>query len=129
MDIGVIIQVAKLGLARKDAQVDTCSVFAAALYDVLTSQGVACQIVTAVKDRPCAWAHSVVEVAGRYYDSMGEFSTEIYRTRARIYPMVDVDIQYRADSRHDCYESDFEEMYIFYVKMLDKAMRGQVDGL
>ncbi len=126
MNIDTIIKEAKLGSARKDAQVDTCAVFAAALYDVLSAQGIACQMVVVVKAGLGAWAHSVVEVAGRYYDSMGEFSTDIYRARARIHPKVELDIRYSPDSRHDCYESDFDEMHTFYVKMLHKALCGQV---
>lgn len=114
-----------MGRARKDAQEDTCAVFAAALYDVLSEQGITCQIVTAVKQGFGSWAHSIVEVDGCYYDSMGEFSTGIYRVRARIHPKVGLDIHYQLDSRHDCYEPEFDEMYIFFVKMLNKALCGQ----
>ena len=126
MDINAIIKVAKLGRERKDAQVDTCTVFAAALFDVLVAQGIQCQMACAVNKVGNGWAHSVVKVDGRYYDSMGEFSTVIYRTRAKIHPSVSVTIQYRKDSRIDCYDPEFDELYIFYVKALKKAMRGQV---
>jgi len=122
MDINAIIQAAKLGRARKDAQEDTCAVFAAALYDVLSAQGIPCQIVTAVKRQGHAWAHLIVEVAGRYYDSMGEFSTSIYRARAKIHPTVSLDIAYQHDVRIDCYESEFDELHSFYVSVLNKAI-------
>lgn len=125
MDIDAIINAAKLGRARKDAQIGTCAVFAAALYDVLSTQGVPCRMVTAVKKGGRAWAHAVVEVAGRYYDSMGEFSTVIYRKRAKIHPTVVLNIDYQPDCREDCYEEEFDEMYAFYVKILNKALCGQ----
>jgi len=126
VDIDAMIRAAKLGRSRKEAQEDTCAVFAAALYDVLVAQGIPCKMVTAVNKQGDAWAHAVVEVAGCYYDSMGEFSTAIYRTRAKIHPKVSLDITFRADSRVDCYEPDFEEMYVFYAKMLGKAVRDLV---
>lgn len=124
MDIDAIIKAAKLGRERKDAQVDTCAVFAAALYDVLTAQGLQCQMVTVVPSRLSKWAHAVVEVSGRYYDSMGEFSADIYRTRARIHPTVEFEFDYRADSRSECYESEFDELHAFFVKMLNKVLCG-----
>lgn len=101
---------------------DTCSVFAAALFDVLTARGITCQLITAVKPGLGGWAHAVVKVAGRYYDSMGEFSTGIYRARAKIHPTVTLDIVYRRDGRAECYEPEFDELHAFYVKMLTKAM-------
>jgi hypothetical protein len=39
MDIDTNIRMAKLGRSRNDAQEDTCAVFAAALFDVLSAQG------------------------------------------------------------------------------------------
>lgn len=103
-------------------QVDTCSVFAAALYDLLHTR-VACKMVTVVNRGALPWAHSVVEVGGRYYDSMGEFSTPIYRTRAKIHPTVTLHLNYQLDYREDCYEPEFDEMYAFYLKELTKAAR------
>lgn len=126
MDINAIILAAKLGRYRKDAQEDTCSLFAAALYDVLSAQGIPCRMVTAVKNQGNAWAHAIVEVAGRYYDSMGEFSTSIYRARAKIHPTVTLEISYRRDSRIECYEPEFDELHAFYVKVLNKTMCGPV---
>lgn len=127
IDINQIIKVAKLGRERKDAQVDTCGVFAAALFDVLTAHGLACKMICAVnKDGMHGWAHLVVEVDGHYYDSMGEFSIAIYRARAKIHPSVSVDIKYRKDLREECYDPEFDELYIFYVKALKKAMCRQV---
>lgn len=122
MDIVAIIKAAILGRERKDAQVDTCTVFAAALYDVLSGHGIHCQMATVVPHGLSRWAHAVVEVAGRYYDSMGEFSAGIYRTRAKIHPSVTFEFDYRPDSRHDCYDPDFSELHAFFVKALDKAL-------
>lgn len=130
MDITSIIQEAKLGRSRKDAQVDTCTVFAAALFDVLAAREIPCKMVCAVnKDGMHGWAHLVVEVDGRFYDSLGEFSTAIYRTRAKIHPSVSMAIKYRKDSRSDCYEPEFVELYIFYVKALKKALCGQMSTM
>lgn len=129
MDLNAIIQAAKLGRSRKDAQEDTCGVFAAALYDALSAQGISCQMVTAVKKGLGAWAHAVVEVAGRHYDSMGEFSVSIYRDRAKIHPKVTLDILYQPDSRSECYEPEFDELRAFYIKMLNKAMCGHAAAL
>ena len=126
MDIEEIIKTAKLGRERKGAQEDTCAVFAAALYDVLTEQGVACKMVTVTPRGLLPWAHAVVEVDGRYYDSMGEFSTDIYRARAKIHPTVGVRIEYEPDFRCDCYEPEFDEMHGFYVKMLRKALSATI---
>ena len=122
MDINAIIQAAKLGRSRKEAQVDVCTVFASALYDVLWEQGIPCQMATAVNQQGRAWAHEVVEVAGRYYDSMGEFSADIYRARVKIHPTVTLDIKYQEDVRNECYEPEFDEMHAFFVKALKKAM-------
>ena len=101
---------------------DTCSVFAAALYDLL-SLDKPCKMITVVNRGPLPWAHAVVEVDGRYYDSMGEFSTPIYRTRAKIHPSVNLELGYLADSREECYEPEFDELHAFYLKALTKAAR------
>ena len=122
MDIAAVIHAAALGRTRKHAQEDTCAVFAAALYDSLAGHGIPSHMVTAVKKGFSPWAHSVVEVDGRYYDSLGEFSTNIYRCRAKIHSTVSLDITYQSDTRADCFESEFDELYAFYVKMLTKAM-------
>ncbi|KPC02325.1 Uncharacterized protein AC501_3611 [Pseudomonas amygdali pv. lachrymans] len=63
----------------------------------------------------------MIEVDGRFFDSLGEFSVSIYRDRARIHPSVSLDISYVPDTRDDCYEEEFIEMYNFYLKMLTKA--------
>ncbi|NVL49846.1 hypothetical protein F2S72_08850 [Pseudomonas syringae pv. actinidiae] len=125
MDIETIIKTARLGRARKEAQVDTCTVFAAALYDLL-SENMPCKMVTAVSHGAFRWAHAVVEVDGRYYDSMGEFSIPIYRARAKLHPTVKPNISFQADSRQDCYEPEFDEMHAFYLQMLTKAARSLV---
>ncbi|HRQ47925.1 MAG TPA: hypothetical protein PK725_13315 [Rhodocyclaceae bacterium] len=122
MDIDAIIRAAKLGRERKDAQVETCTVFAAALYDVLSAQGIQCEMVTVVPKGLEAWAHALVAVAGRYYDSMGEFSADIYRTRAKIHPKVRFELDYRADARCECYEPEFDELHAFFVNVLTKTL-------
>lgn len=124
IELSEVIKAAKLGRSRKDAQQDTCTVFAAALYDILKARGISCRIVTAA----CGflgrteWYHAVVKVDGHYYDSMGEFSEDIWRARAKIHPKVQMTISYRPDTRTDCYEDEFDEMHAFYLKMLNKAM-------
>lgn len=125
MDINAIIQSARLGQSRKDAQVDACSVFAAAMYDVLREQGVTCEMVTVLNKSGRAWAHSVVMVDARYFDSLGEFSASIYHARAKLHPSVSVDIVYQKDVRSNCYEPEFDEMHAFFVKELNKAARHQ----
>ena len=122
MDIHEIILAAKLGRERKYAQVDTCTVFAAALYDLLTDRGVPCRMVTAVKRGFGTWAHAVVEVDGCYYDSMGEFTTEIYRARAKVHPDVTVEIEYQPDFREECYEPEYDELHAFFIKVIGKTM-------
>ena len=121
MDINALILEAKLGSARKDAQVETCTVFAAALYDVLSAQDISCQVFTAVN--PGIWAHAVVKSGGRYYDSKGEFSTSIYRARAKIHPTVDLVIEFKLDKRKWCEIDEYELLYEFYVKQLNKSWK------
>jgi hypothetical protein len=131
VDISAVIQEAKLGRARKDAQVDTCGVFAAALFDVLSAQGIPCRMVCATNEEygGCRWAHLVVAANGSYYDSLGEFSTAIYRKRAKLHPSVFVELKYRKDFRDECYEPEFNEMHAFYVKALKKALCAQMAAL
>lgn len=62
---------------------------------------------------------------GRYYDSKGEFSTSIYRARAKIDPKVSFEIDYQPDLRSECYEPEFEELYAFYFRALKKAICSQ----
>jgi hypothetical protein len=118
-----IILAAKLGRTRKDAQVDTCAVFAAALYDVLSSQNIPCKLFSAENNGLGKWAHAAVKVGNRYYDSMGEFSASIYRARAKVHPKVTLDITYKPDRRTNCYEPEFDELHAFYVKMLNNAIK------
>lgn len=117
-----LIKRAKLGRTRKEAQIDTCTVFAAALYDFLQSQKIPCSMAY-VQSATYGehWAHVLVEVDGKFYDSMGEFSTEIYRIRAKIHPTVTVRLKFRKYFREDCYEPEFHELYLFYLKKIQKA--------
>lgn len=121
MDIDALIKAAKLGRERKEAQVGTCAVFAAALYDVLSAREIPCRMVTAVPTARREWAHAVIEVSGRYFDSMGEFSVDIYRARAKIHPKVNFGFDYLADARCECYESEFDELHVFFVKALSAS--------
>jgi hypothetical protein len=120
MDLNTLIKAAKLGTSRKDAQVDCCSVFAAALYDTLETRGIAAIMVSA-ENKQEKWAHALVQVDDSYYDSMGKFSTAIYRQRAKIHPTVTVEIDYKRDYRIDCYEPEFQEMYNFFNQALTSA--------
>jgi hypothetical protein len=133
MDIQDVILQAKLGRYRKDAQIDTCAVFAAALYDVLKARGIACALYTAAYgcnySSGAEWYHSVVKVGDRYFDSMGEFSLDIYRARARIHPKVKSRMDFKRDSRIGCYEEEFDEMHAFYVGKLGKAFDSAAQAL
>lgn len=124
LDLDGVIRNAKLGRTRKDAQEDTCAVFAAALFDLLTERGVACRMVTVAGGfSPLTrWYHAVVEVGDVHYDSMGEFSEDIWRRRAKIHPRVTTSLTYRQDVREDCYEEEFEEMHRFYLKALRSSL-------
>lgn len=111
---------AKLGSARKDAQEDTCSVFAAALFDLLTERGVAAEMFCVCQPR--RWAHSVVKVGDKFYDSKGEFSEDIWRQRAKIHPSVKTSLEFAPDLRDGVFDDEFDGLYAFYVKALKKAL-------
>jgi hypothetical protein len=126
MDIVELIKTAKIGRERKDAQVDTCSVFAAALYDVLEENGFSPSMVNASHRGvtiEMTWHHLVVEVEGTMYDSLGEFSTDIMRTRSKIHPTVSYELKYSPEIRDDCFEDDFADLYDFLVKEIRKAAK------
>ena len=53
----------------------------------------------------------------------GEFSTPIYKARAKLHPSVNLELRYLADSREECYEPEFDELHAFYLKMLTLAAR------
>lgn len=119
---------AKIGRERKEAQIETCTVFAAALYDVLSEQGLPCRLMTASCKGISPWAHSVVELDGHYFDSMGEFSLDIYRQRAKIHPSVALVVEYTPDTREDCFdEEDFTGLHEFLVGALRKAAGPLID--
>ncbi|MBY3155199.1 hypothetical protein HFO56_23030 [Rhizobium laguerreae] len=105
MNIVELIKTAKIGGERKDAQVDTCAAFAAALYDVLAENGFSPSLVTAFYRGATVartWYHQVVEVDGRMYDSLGEFSTEIMRARLKVRPTSTYELKYAPESRDGC---------------------------
>lgn len=124
-DPHTLIMTAKLGGARKDAQVDTCAVFAAALFDVAVEAGMACQLYTAAFHlagfREPRWYHSVVAIRGSYYDSQGTFDLEICRRRLKLHPSVRCNLTFQPDTRDGMYEEEFEELYRFYAKALRKS--------
>lgn len=124
-DLHSLIMAAKLGRARKDAQVDTCAVFAAALYDVAIGAGMDCQLYTAAFHvggfREPKWYHSVVAFHGNYYDSQGTFDLDICRRRLKVHPTVRCHLAFQPDTRDGLYEEEFEELYQFYAKALRKS--------
>lgn len=126
IDVGRLVAAAKLGRERRDAQVETCTVFAAALHDVLVENGVQAKVAVASRKGVTAsgtWHHSVVESGGRYFDSMGEFSREILRKRLKIHPKVEFVVEIGPDRREGLYEAeDYEGLYEFMVKALRKAV-------
>ena len=119
-----IIVAARLGGARKDAQVDACGAFSAALFDVLTSRDKQCSLVTVScgyqPGRP-EWYHSVVEVNGVHYDSLGLFTEAECRKRMKTHPSVALHFTYTPDQREDCFDAELAELHAFYVKALAKA--------
>ena len=123
--IEAMILQAKLGRARRDAQVDCCSAFAAALFDVLQARGIDCRMacVTLGSDVGTPAAHALVAVGDRYYDSMGQFTHEIWRRRARIHPLVKTTAVFSADQRDDSFEPDLAELHTWYLRVLTKAMQ------
>ncbi|MCS4088577.1 hypothetical protein [Rhizobium sp. BK176] len=127
MDIAELIKSAKIGRERKDAQIDSCSAFAAALYDVLEENGYSPSLVNASYRGATierTWHHLVVEVDGTMYDSLGEFSTEIMRARSKIHPTVSYELKYSPEIRDDCYdEDDFGGVYEFLVKEFRKTAK------
>lgn len=122
ISIAEIIKRAKLGRTRKEAQTDTCTVFAAALYDFLQAQQIPCSMACVQSVHGAPWAHLLVEVDGKFYDSMGEFSTEIYRARAKIHPTVKIQLKFTKDSRAECYDPELDDLYLFYRGKIERAM-------
>lgn len=127
MDIIELIKTAKIGRERREAQVDTCGPFAAALYDVLVENGFDVNLFVAGyrgASSDSAWYHLVVEHGGTYYDSLGEFSAAIIRKRLKIHPRSDYELTFKPESRPGCYEEDdFELLYDFLVGEFRKAAR------
>lgn len=127
MDILELIKSAKIGRERKDAQIDTCAPFAAALYDVLAENGFDVNLFVAGYRGVSAdntWYHLVVEHDGTYYDSLGEFSTDIMRKRLKIHPRTQYELTFKPEPRPGCYEEeDFELLYDFLADEFRKAAR------
>jgi hypothetical protein len=127
MDIIELIKTAKIGRERKDAQVDSCAAFAAALYDVLAENGFAPSMVTACYrgvSVDSTWYHQVVKVDGKMYDSLGEFSTRIMRDRLKVRQSTAYELEYQPDRREGCYdEDDFQGVYDFLAKEFRKTAK------
>lgn len=123
MDIAAVIKAANLGRTRKDAQENACAVFAAALFDVLAKQGIPARLfaVSPAERWFGTWAHALVEVDGRYFDSLGEFSTEIHRARTKIHPKVECVLVFQPDHRDESFEPEFDDLHAFYVEKLQQA--------
>lgn len=125
MDIAELIKTAAIGSERRHAQNDTCAPFAAALHDVLVENGLTPKLVVAGHlsfSSRNTWYHQVVEQDGVFYDSLGEFSTEIIRKRLKIHPSVKFELEFKPDQRDGCYdEEDYAELYMFLVKAFRKA--------
>ena len=125
MDILELIKTTKIGSERKAAQTETCAPFAAALHDVLAENGVETNLMVASRkgyrsDR--TWYHLVVEQGGRYYDSMGEFGSEILRKRLKIHPTVQFELEFMPESRDGCYEeADYDVLHEFLLRAFRRA--------
>lgn len=79
-----VILSANLGPLRKFAQDGNCSEFAAALYDVLTENGIKAECWVAKGDSNFSgWAHCVVRVGYNFYDSTGLVSADAFSMRAK----------------------------------------------
>lgn len=129
-DIERAISQAKLGSARKDAQIDACEPFAAALFDVLTSAGIDATVFCATfhlsHTNSPLWAHAVVRSGGRFYDSMGLFDHDTVRARQRIHKTVQTELRFTEDVR-DFDARDWAEMHAFCLKKLSAALKTQTD--
>lgn len=129
VDIADLIGTAKIGSERRAAQSDSCAPFAAALYDVLAELGLEPKLAVACHRGHTVdgtWYHQVVELAGRYYDSLGEFSLDILRKRLKIHPKAEFDLTFQPEPRAGCFEEeDYEVLHGFLVKELRKAAAKQ----
>ena len=123
LDIRSLIKNVKIGRERKDAQIDTCCVFAAALYDILLENDLKPKLVCA--SMPKKWHHMVVEIEGEMFDSLGEFNTFIMRKRLKIHPKVKFELTYTAESRSGCFEEEYRELYKFFLEKFRKEIEKQ----
>lgn len=127
MDIAELIRQAKIGRERKEAQVETCAPFAAALHDVLVECGLAPSLVCVANRQGSVsswWYHSVVSVDGVMYDSLGEFSEEIIRKRLKVRPTTDYKLEFETEKREGCYdEEDYALLYEFLLNKLRASAR------
>jgi hypothetical protein len=96
-----------------------------ALYDVLAENGVSPTIISACQRGATVdttWYHQVVEVDGKMYDSLGEFSTEIIRDRLKVHKSSNFELKYKSERREGCYEEeDFQGVYDFLLKEFRKT--------
>jgi hypothetical protein len=116
---------AKLGSARKDAQIDSCGPFAAALHDILKMNGMRSSIWSAEMhweyfSKP-EWGHYVVRYIGIAYDSLGFFDKKIICKREKI--KSNFCLVMRRMSRQGIFEDDEINMYNFFYSALAKQMK------
>ena len=125
MDIHEIIVNAKLGSARKDAQIDACTAFASALSDFLNENQITHEAYTVsyLLYEKAKWYHAVIKVEDFYYDSLGLFNDDLVNQRSKIHKNVlpHVEIVYKKDVV-EC-DPDFEEMRSFFLKKLNLSLK------
>jgi hypothetical protein len=119
-EVARIIADAKLGATRKYAQIDSCSVFAEALHEVLGAAGIQSSIWMASPKVYPQWYHSVVQVGDVFFDSLGVFNEDVVRARHKIHPTATFKLNIVPDVGD--YEEEFDDLRAFYVKSLTKAL-------
>jgi hypothetical protein len=116
-----IIMNAKIGEMRKDAQIETCTVFAAALGDLLKNRKIEHTYLCVSPKTPHSslmWYHTVIGFAGKMFDSYGLFNADILKKRQKL--KIDLDLLVKNDVREDV-DEEFSKLYIFFVKKLEKS--------
>ncbi|AQT06557.1 hypothetical protein [Acetobacter persici] len=134
MDFHSLIKNAALGSSRKDAQIDTCTVFSAALYDVLRGAGLRPEVYDATLHQVTTYGkgesrtniqtlfvHSVLKIRGKYYDSLGLFNEEIVRGRMKLHKNIQSRLDFKKSVR-DYDEKDYSELHAFLRKALQKRL-------
>ncbi|GBQ85493.1 hypothetical protein AA14337_3085 [Acetobacter malorum DSM 14337] len=139
LDFHRLILNAALGSSRKDAQIDTCTVFSAALYDVLRAARLRPEVYDATlyqvttygkggsqTNTKTLFVHSVLRIRGKYYDSLGLFNEEIVRGRMKVHKNVQSRLDFQKSVR-DYDEMDYSELHAFLRKALQKQLSIELD--